>query len=232
MLSVLSKNGWQTVALGKSGCHHPTSLDSGPPYPADSFLPGLLKNTMKTRLSIMMFLEFFIWGAWLPASFGFFGKDALNFTATTTLLGIDVPWQEMGLTLAFPISAIIAMFFANQFVDRSFAAERYLAFSHFVGGLAMLGFGYLSWSSFQTAEPVIPSYWLFFACMAVHCVFYVPTISVTNSIAFANIKDPQKDFGPVRLWGTIGWIAAAWPFVFILLDWSKIPSMSEAGGFV
>lgn len=187
---------------------------------------------MKTRLSIMMFLEFFIWGAWLPASFGFFGKDALNFTGTVNLLGIDVPWQEMGLTLAFPISAIIAMFFGNQFVDRKFAAEKYLAFSHFVGGLAMLGFGYLSWSSFRTPEPQVPSYWLFFTCMAIHCFFYVPTISVTNSIAFANIKDPQKDFGPVRLWGTIGWIAAAWPFVFILLDWSKIPAMAEAGGFV
>ena len=187
---------------------------------------------MKTRLSIMMFLEFFIWGAWLPASFGFFGKDALNFTAKTTLFGLEIPWQEMGLTLAFPISAIIAMFFANQFVDRNFAAQKYLAFSHFIGGLAMLGFGYLAWSSFQGEQPAVPSYWLFFACMAIHCIFYVPTISVTNSIAFANIKDAQKDFGPVRLWGTIGWIAAAWPFVFILLDWSKIPAMNEAAGFI
>lgn len=186
---------------------------------------------MKTRLSIMMFFEFFIWGAWLPASFGFFGASALNFTATTQLFGLEIPWQEMGLTLAFPVSAIIAMFFANQFVDRNFAAEKYLAFSHLIGGISMLGFGYLSWSSFQGTEPVVPDYWLFFGCMAVHCLFYVPTISVTNSIAFANIQDAQKDFGPVRLWGTIGWIAAAWPFVFILLDWEKIPSMEQAGGF-
>ncbi len=187
---------------------------------------------MKTRLSIMMFLEFFIWGAWLPASFGFFGEGALDFTATETIFGLKVAWQEMGLTLAFPISAIIAMFFANQFVDRNFAAEKYLAFSHLIGGLAMLGFGYLSWSAFRNPQPEIPSYWLFFGCMAVHCFFYVPTISVTNSIAFANIQDAKKDFGAVRLWGTIGWIAAAWPFVFILLDWAKIPTMQEAGGFV
>ncbi len=187
---------------------------------------------MKTRLSIMMFLEFFIWGAWLPASFGFFGSGALNFTATKKLFGLDIAWQEMGLTMAFPVSAIIAMFFANQFVDRKFAAEKFLAFSHLIGGLAMLGFGYLSWSSFQGAEPSVPSYWLFFGCMLVHCLFYVPTISVTNSIAFANIKDAQKDFGPIRLWGTIGWIAAAWPFIFILLDWEKIPAMNQVGGFV
>ena len=51
-------------------------------------------------------------------------------------------------------------------------------------------------------------FWPFFGLMLVHCLFYVPTISITNSIAFANLKDPQKDFGPVRLWGTIGWIAA------------------------
>jgi hypothetical protein len=56
----------------------------------------------------------------------------------------------------------------------------------------------------------------------------VPTISITNSIAFANIQD-GKDFGRVRLWGTIGWIAAAWPFVFILVDWAKVPGLSEVG---
>jgi hypothetical protein len=173
------------------------------------------------RLSVMMFLEFFIWGAWLPPSFGYFGAGALGFDE----------WQQFGLNIAFPVSAIIAMFFGNQFVDRNFAAEKFLAFSHFVGGLAMLGFGYLAWTAFQTGGTV-PNYWLFFACMAIHCLFYVPTISVTNTIAFANIQDAQNDFGKVRLWGTIGWIAASWPFIFILADWAKIPSMDQAGGFV
>ena len=114
---------------------------------------------VRFKLSMMMFLEFFIWGAWLPPSFGYFGKDGLGFSLS----------QQLGLILAFPISAIIAMFFANQFVDRNFAAERFLAFSQFVGGLAMLGFGALSWSAFQGATPEVPNYWLFFGCMAVHC---------------------------------------------------------------
>ena len=65
--------------------------------------------------------------------------------------------------------------------------------------------------------------------MAIHSIFYVPTISISNSIAFANLKDPSKQFGPVRLWGTIGWIVASWPFIFILVDWSKVPGMGEIG---
>jgi hypothetical protein len=185
---------------------------------------------VRWKLCVMMFLEFFIWGAWLPPSFGFFGDGALGFDY----------WQQFGLNIAFPISAILAMFFANQFVDRNFAAEKFLAFSHFVGGLAMLAFGGLAWMTFQgdgnlaqwgisVARGSTAYYMLFFSCMALHCLFYVPTISVTNTIAFANIKDPQKEFGPVRLWGTIGWIAASWPFIFILVDWARVPSMGEVG---
>jgi hypothetical protein len=60
----------------------------------------------------------------------------------------------------------------------------------------------------------------------VHSLFYVPTISITNSIAFSHLKDAQRDFGLVRLWGTIGWIAASWPFIFILVDWANVPGFS------
>jgi MFS family permease len=176
------------------------------------------------KLSLMMFVQFFIWGAWLPPSFGYF--DALGFNW----------WQQMMLTMSFPVSAILGMFFANQFVDRNFAAERFLAVSHLIGGLALLGFGALSWQAFSTpaagqaaAVDQSQSFWPFFACMAIHCIFYVPTISVTNTIAFANLKDPQNEFGPVRLWGTIGWIAASWPFIFILVDWSQVKPLSEVG---
>ena len=176
-----------------------------------------MQRSVFFKLCVMMFLEFFIWGAWLPSSFGFFGEGALGFNE----------WQRFGLNIAFPVSAIIAMFFGNQFVDRNFSAEKFLALSHFIGGLAMLGFGALAWKTFQGNGDASGNYWIYFACMAVHCFFFVPTISVTNAIAFANIKDPQKDFGPVRLWGTIGWIAASWPFIFILADWAKIPAFGS-----
>src|SRR5207244_3567793 len=99
------------------------------------------------------------------------------------------------------------------------AAERFLAFSHLIGGASILALGWVT------------DFWPFFALLLVHSLFYVPTISITNSIAFANLRDPQKEFGPVRLWGTIGWIAAAWPFVFILIDWTKVPVFGETPFF-
>ncbi len=109
---------------------------------------------------------------------------------------------------AFPVAAIIGMFFSNQYADRHFSAERFLSFSHLVGGLAILGCGF------------VKDFWPFFWLMFIHCILYVPTISITNSIAFANVKDPQKEFGLIRMGGTFGWILAAWPFTFILVrDW-------------
>jgi MFS family permease len=71
------------------------------------------------------------------------------------------------------------------------------------------------------------SFWAFFLLMLLHSLAYVPTISITNSIAFAHLKDPQHEFGYVRVWGTIGWIVASWPLIFILADWSKIPEFAS-----
>jgi nucleoside transporter len=156
------------------------------------------------KLSLMMFLEFFIWGAWFPLVFGYL--PSLGFTAT----------QQAWTLGAFNMAAFVAMFFSTQFADRNFSAERFLAFSQLVGGLAILA---LTW---------VTDFWTFFALMLVHSLFFVPTISITNSIAFANLRDPQKEFGGVRLWGTIGWIAASWPFVFVLADWARIPALGGA----
>ncbi len=186
----------------------------------------------RAKLSLMMFLEFFIWGAWYPLVFGYL--PSLGFSATEPPPGIaaiipDVAkgyFSEQALILiVFNIAALVALFFSTQFADRNFAAEKFLAFSQLVGGLAMLG---LFWV--RKPDPNTPApFWPFFLLLLVHSLFYVPTISITNSIAFANLKDPQKEFGPVRLWGTIGWIAAAWPFVFILVDWSKVPAFGTVG---
>lgn len=179
-----------------------------------------MQRSLFVKLSAMMFLQYFIWGAWFPLSFSFFEKGGLGFEG----------WPLYFLNVGFPISAVIAMFFGNQFVDRNFAAERFLAFSHLIGGLALIAFGALAWKEFSGEAPVEgANYWLYLTCMWVHCLFYVPTISVTNSIAFASMSDPQKDFGSVRLWGTIGWIAAAWPFIFILVDWAKVPAFGSVG---
>ncbi len=159
----------------------------------------------RVRLSAMMFLEYVVWGAWLPLIFGYL--PSLGFSAM----------EQSWILNAFAIASFVGMFFSNQFADRNFAAEKFLAVSHFVGGLAILALGW------------VHSFWPFFLLMLVHCLFYVPTISITNSIAFANLRDPQNDFGPVRLWGTIGWVAVSWPFVFILLDWTAVPEFGEVG---
>lgn len=151
-----------------------------------------MNSTIRFKLFLMMVLEFFIWGAWLPPIFGY--MPAIGFTGT----------QQALIGSAFAIASLVGIFFSNQFADRNFAAEKFLAFSHLVGGLAMLGL-------FFTKD-----FTVFFALMVVHSLFYVPTISVTNSLAFANLKDAQKEFGLVRMGGTIGWIAAQWPLYFIL----------------
>src|SRR5207247_11372060 len=132
----------------------------------------------RAKLSVMMFLEFFIWGAWLPLIFGYL--PSLGFTAL----------QQGWVVNAFAIGSFAAMFFSTQFADRKFAAEKFVAFSHLIGGVSIL---VLAWTQ---------SFWPFFVLMLVHCLFYVPTISITNTIAFTHLKDAQKEFGRVRLRGT------------------------------
>jgi nucleoside transporter len=166
-----------------------------------------MNPTIRLKLILMMVLEFFIWGAWYPLIFGYL--PSLGFT----------PAEQTWILSTFPVAAIIGMFFSNQFADRNFAAQRFLAASHLIGGIAMI---LLFWTQ---------SFWPFFAFMLVHCLLYVPTISITNSIAFAQMKDAQKEFGIVRMGGTIGWILAAWPMTFILVDWDHVRA-AQTSGFV
>lgn len=153
-----------------------------------------MKSPATKKLFVMMVLEFFIWGAWLPLIWGYMGKDGLNFTE------MQITW----VGTAFAIASVVGIFFSNQFADRSFAAEKFMAFSHLVGGLAILGMYFVK--DFPT----------FFSLMLIHSLLYVPTISVSNSIAFTHMKNAKKEFGIVRMGGTIGWILAAWPLYFVL----------------
>jgi hypothetical protein len=166
-----------------------------------------MTSTIRLKLILMMVLEFFIWGAWYPLIFGYL--PTLGFT----------PTQQTWILSTFPVAAIIGMFFSNQFADRNFAAERFMAASHLIAGVAMTS---LFWTQ---------SFWPFFAAMLVHCLLYVPTVSITNSISFAHMKDGQKEFGLVRMGGTIGWVLAAWPMTFILVDWDKVHA-AQTSGFV
>ncbi len=150
--------------------------------------------SVRLKLFVMMVLEFFIWGAWLPLVWGYMA--GLGFTS------IQISLVGSG----FAIASVVAIFFSNQFADRTFSAEKFMAGSHLIGGLAMLGLFFTR------------SFPLFFTLMLIHSLFYVPTISVANSLAFANMKDAQKEFGLVRMGGTVGWILAAWPLYFAFKD--------------
>jgi len=164
-----------------------------------------MNKATRFRLFLMMVLELFIWGCWLPLIYGYL--PSLKFT----------PAEQSWILNAFPIGSIVGMFFSTQYADRHFSAERFLAFSHFVGGLAILGLAFTQ------------NFWLFCLLMYVHCLLYVPTLSIANSIAFAHIKDPQKEYGLIRVGGTLGWILAAWPFTFILVDWSAVEAANPQG---
>jgi nucleoside transporter len=153
-----------------------------------------MNKAIRFKLFIMMVLEIAIWGSWQVKLFTYMGKDMMNFE----------PWQQSLAGSMFGIASIVGIFFSNQFADRNFAAEKFLAFSHLVGGIALVGAGFAN------------SFWPFFWCFLAYGLLYVPTISVTNALAFANLKDPANDFGFVRMGGTIGWIVVSWPFVFLL----------------
>ena len=148
--------------------------------------------TVQARLFLMMVLQLAVWGAWAPKLFPYMG-----------MLGF-APWQQSLVGSSWGVAALLGIFFSNQFADRNFAAERFMAVSNLFAGLALLG------CAFTT------SFWPFFACYLVFSLLYVPTSSVANAIAFAHLKDPAKDYGAVRMGGTIGWILVSWPFIFLL----------------
>jgi nucleoside transporter len=151
-----------------------------------------MKSSNSLRLFVMMILEIAIWGAWQIKIFPYMG-----------MLGFS-PSQQGWVGSVFGIASVIGIFFSNQFADRNFSAERFLAFSHVVGGAALIATAFAT--QFST----------FFALFLVYGLLYVPTLSVTNSLAFANLKDPANEFGFVRMGGTIGWIVVSWPFIFLL----------------
>ena len=147
---------------------------------------------IQARLFLMMLLQLAIWGAYMPKLYPYMGL--LKFEA----------WQVSLVGSSWGIAAIIGIFFSNQFADRNFSAERFLAASNIIGGVALMGCAWFT------------DFWPFFACYLVFSLVYVPSMSVANAIAFANLRDPATQFGVIRMGGTIGWIMVSWPFFFLL----------------
>ena len=144
-----------------------------------------MKNSsaIKPALSVMMFLQYAIWGAWLPILWPYL-KGGLGFNSD----------QITNMFAIGAIGAIVAPFIAGQIADRFFATEKFLAISHLIGAVLIWQLGSLeSYSSFL---------WFSLA----YSIVYSPTLSLTNSLAFHHLEDRDRDFGKVRVWGTVGWI--------------------------
>ena len=153
------------------------------------------------RLAVMMFLQYAVWGAWLPLA-------ARYMTATVGEggLGFSVAQMSMLIGLAGSVGAVSAPFIAGQFADRYFPAQKFLA------ALLLLG-GALKWI---TASQTGYDAWLWLSIA--YGVLYMPTLALSNSVAFAHVADRTRDFPKVRVWGSIGWIAASWVFPMIWLQ--------------
>ena len=149
----------------------------------------------------MMFLQYALWGAWLPVT-------ARYLSAGVAEGGLGFSGSEIGmiLGLAGSIGAVAAPFIAGQIADRYFSTERILAALVIIGGV-------VKWiTAYQTDY----SAWLVLSI--IYSVVYMPTLALSNSITFAHMKDPDSDFPKIRVWGTIGWIAASWAFPMIWLQ--------------
>jgi nucleoside transporter len=147
---------------------------------------------LSLRLSVMMFLEFFVWGAWYVSMTGWMKVEKLD--------GLVAWAYSVG-----PIAAIVSPFFLGMIADRFFATQRVLGVMHLLGGAALLAVPYLALGSSVSAKDNF--FHPFVLLLLAHMLCFMPTLGLTNSLSFAHITNSEKQFPLIRVFGTIGWIA-------------------------
>jgi nucleoside transporter len=144
-----------------------------------------MNTTIRAKLSLMMFLEFFIWGAW--------------FVTMGTYLSKVLSSEGFQIAAAYStqsLGAIIAPFIIGLIADRYFAAQKILGFLHIIGAILM----------FMAARA--GSFAGFYPFILIYMIVFMPTLALINSVSFRQMTDPSKQFSNIRVWGTIGWIVA------------------------
>ena len=163
------------------------------------------------RLSAMMFLQFFVWGSWYVST----GNFLLN----------GAGWGEgvTGNTYSLaPIAAILAPLFLGIVADRYFASERVLGVLMLLGAVAMAAVPPLV----GTEDMKEANTNLYLALIFAHTLCFMPTLGLTNTVAFGNIQNPEKQFPIVRVFGTIGWIVGN----LVVSKWESVPGLNGVMG--
>lgn len=159
-----------------------------------------MNSTIKFKLSLMMFLEFFIWGAWFVTLGTFLVQ---NLKASDFQIANVFSTQSLG--------AIIAPFIVGMIADRFFNAEKVLGVLHIIGAILL----------FQMYQSVhIDS---FYPYVLSYMILYMPTLALASSISFRQLSNPEKEFSSIRIWGTIGWIVAGLSISY-LFKWDALAS--------
>ncbi len=161
-----------------------------------------MTGTIRSQLSIMMFLEFFVWGSWY-VTMGIYLPNTLGSDGGEIAMAYST--QSYG--------AILAPFVIGLIADRYFNAERILGVLHLLGAILM----YLLYQA--------TDFTLFFPYLLAYMIMYMSTLALVNSVSFNQMKDPGKEFGFVRVFGTLGWIAAG--LLISYLNWDSETGISE-----
>lgn len=162
-----------------------------------------MKTTTRLQLSVMMYLEFFIWGGWFVTMGTFLGN---NLSASGAEMGQAFSTQSWG--------AIIAPFIIGLIADRFFNAERILGVLHLLGAILM----------YQMSQAT--EFSVFYPYVLGYMIAYMPTLALVNSVSFRQMKDPSKDFPFIRVWGTVGWITAGLLISFVF-SWDSLENIAK-----
>ena len=162
-----------------------------------------MKSSIRLQLSIMMFLNFFIWGAWF-VTLGNFLPNNLN--ASGGEIGSVFSTQSWG--------AIIAPFIIGLIADRYINAEKILGLLHIIGA----GLMYQMFTATDIA--------VFYPYVLVYMIVYMPTLALVNSVSFNQMQNPEKEFSGIRVWGTLGWIAAGL-LISYLFHWDSAENIKQ-----